>query len=145
MKEPVNLSICQPVSSTALKKGFTLLEVLVTVIVLSIGIVGVLSSYQALLSGLSSARDVIRADWMISDRLSFIESSLAQSSSVDASQYSGSFSGPGGFEGNVTVEGIKATPNGSNSLSEVNVTVWRKGSRSQYSVTTTMLQSKRER
>jgi len=126
-----------------MKKGFTLIEVLVTVIVLSVGIVGVLSAYQSLLSGLSSARDAIRADWIIRDRLAFIESSVAQSSTVDASQYSGSFSGSGGFEGNVTIDAIKSTPDGSNSLSEVNVTVWRKGSMSQYSVTTTVLQSKK--
>ncbi len=124
-----------------MKKGFTLIEVLVTVIILAIGIVGVLSSYQALLSGLSSARDAIRADWIIRDRLSFIESSLAQSGSVPATQYSGSFASSG-FEGNVTVDEIKSTPDGSNTLNEVNVTVWRKGSLSQYSVTTTVLQSK---
>ena len=51
------------------RSGFTLIEVLVAVAVLSIGVVVIIQGYQTALAGLGAAREMIRASLMAAEQV----------------------------------------------------------------------------
>lgn len=53
-------------------RGFTLLEVLVSVVILAFGMVAVLSALQSSLSALNETRDAVSAAFLLKDRLESI-------------------------------------------------------------------------
>jgi type II secretion system protein I len=121
--------------------GFTLVEVLVAVAVLSIGIVAVLQSLDGALLRLDAARDALTASLLVRERMT--EARLAASGS-------GSGLGAGGgthMESGRAYRWIQAVRQGPEALSgpdsagpirieEVTVTVWREGRARRYSAAT---------
>ncbi len=120
-----------------MSEGFTLIEVLVSVVILSTGIVLVLSAFETSLVALSEARDALRASALIEMRLAEIRSKAAIGGDVSSS--SGSFDSPyQAYMWRVVREstGIShADRRGTNTLVQVTVTVGREGSPTEYEAT----------
>jgi prepilin-type N-terminal cleavage/methylation domain-containing protein len=76
--------------------GFTLIEILVTLVILSTGIVVVLGALQGSVAALGESRDVLFSSFLIEERLAAIESDLATGGDAPVSE-SGAFESP--FDG----------------------------------------------
>jgi|GEM_PF-5606712 len=63
--------------------GFTLLEVLVTLVILSVGIVVVLQAFQTSIVALEAARDSLRMELLLKEYLAETEGAVRQSGSAE--------------------------------------------------------------
>jgi prepilin-type N-terminal cleavage/methylation domain-containing protein len=112
--------------------AFTLIEILVTLVILSTGIVVVLRAFESSVVALSESRDTLFGSMLAREKLVEIESSLAQGDSFPPDSN-------GWFEGAFekyrwAVESRRATATTEGEdrkaarLQEVQVTIWRDGS-----------------
>jgi len=123
--------------------AFTLIEVLVTVVVLSVGIVTVLRAFNGAVAALDASRTALVANRIIFERMDVVYDRLVESGDVDVSPSSGRVVLPEG----VFLWEIVSGPlerfdetglgeEGRQALHEVIVTVRRVGSADEYSVIT---------
>jgi type II secretion system protein I len=119
--------------------AFTLIEVLVSLVILSAGIVMVLRAFETSLVALAESRDSLRATMIIKERMAEYEiAALAGANAFQAAPMEGEscdWTAPGRmFEWRAQVTAESAADNsaaaggGSNSLNAVVVTVRRSGS-----------------
>ncbi len=57
--------------------GFTLIEILVTLVIVSFGLVAVLGAFQRSVTATAQARDVLRASQLIAERMAEIQAAVA--------------------------------------------------------------------
>jgi len=128
-------------SNTQRSTGFTLIEVLVAVVILSIGIVGVLHAYDASIVALGVARDRLWATSLIKDKLADAEAGILEQKDATGLSSDGWFGPPHeGFRWDVFV-GNEITFAGDQDdsigrLYEATVAVWRDGANRVYTVET---------
>ena len=119
--------------------AFTLIEVLVSVVILATGIVLILRAFETSLVALAEARDALRATALVHGKLAEIRSGAAVSGAADVSSR-GWFEAPyQNFSWIVERRstGIaKADRQGTNALEEVTVTVQRGESATAYTAAT---------
>jgi len=120
--------------------GFTLIEVLVSVVILSVGTVLVLRAFETYLAALDEARDGLRAAHLVQSRLTSLRAGQTGEEGPVDGDSSGSFDEPfDAYRWRVSQSptGLGAAdPHATNTLDEVAVTVWREGSRTEYTLAT---------
>lgn len=126
------------------RSAFTLIEVLVSIVILSTGLVMVLRAFETAVVALQESRDSLWASILIREKMDEFDLELASRRGKSPSSASGFFSGRyDGFQWERDVEtasdvdqatGTTATDQGE--LSDVAVTVWRKGSSRKYAART---------
>ena len=123
--------------------GFTLIEVLVAVVILSVGIVSVLRAFSTSLTALVESRTTLGACLAIRERLSDIQAAAGGEAGGSAvTSLGGPFRTDSGFVGVVRVVAIRdgrpASVRGrpAVALYEVTVTVWKEGSDERHSAST---------
>jgi type II secretion system protein I len=96
---------------TASSDAFTLIEVLVAVVVLSVGIVAVLQAFQNAVAALDASRERFTADRIIEDRIGDVREEAAASGGIRTGTRSGRSEEPGGrYAWTATVRLIKELP-----------------------------------
>ena len=110
--------------------AFTLIEVLITLVVLSTGIILVMRAFETSLVALCDSRDAVWATLLISEKLAEIEAG-----GPSAGRASGAFSRPyDDFRWERRV--LWADGDASNALYRVSVSVWRAGVSRKYAAVT---------
>jgi prepilin-type N-terminal cleavage/methylation domain-containing protein len=125
--------------SSGRQGAFTLIEVLVSMVILATGIVLVLRAFETSVVALAEARDALRATCLLESKLAGIRAEAAAGGGAGSAS-SGFFDEPY-REYAWTLESksagiIKADRQGTNKLEEVSVTVRRSGSSAAYGATT---------
>ena len=142
--EGTNRPAAEPARGAA---GFTLIEVLITVVILAVGIVSVLRAFEVSLAALGEARDSLRTDRVISSRIAAIEVAALREDRSTLSGGARRFS-EDGVSGVARVRQIDAGPAGPKgerrTLYEVTVTVLQSGGRGERSVTAYVAMVRRE-
>ncbi len=122
------------------RSGFTLVEVLVAVVILSTGIVSVLHAYNASLVALGVARDRLWSTALIKEKLTELEVAVADGDDPTGLSSKGWFEEPReAFRFDVSVEDCELPVGASEKvggLHEIRVTVWRDGEERTYQVVT---------
>jgi prepilin-type N-terminal cleavage/methylation domain-containing protein len=120
--------------------GFTLPEVLISVAILSTGIVVVLEAFNVSLSVLREARNVLRANMLIMEKMADIELSAMSKGALEAAAANGSFGDENNdYHWESKVTGISVSSGmgvDSGILDQIDLTVWRDGSSRRYSAST---------
>jgi prepilin-type N-terminal cleavage/methylation domain-containing protein len=107
--------------------GFSLIEVLVALVILSTGIVLVLRAFSTAITGLDEGRDVLRMQGLVRDVLDRTGAAVEGRGGSPA-QTSGRFAAPNqAFAWEVNVSPVPGTGNGTESLCRVSAGVWREG------------------
>lgn len=118
--------------------GFTLLEVLVTLAILSTGIVFILSALSASTVAMEEGRDAMRLGILARDLLDRTAAALAQPG-APLPQVSGRYAEPDeGCAWSLEVVSVPGTPTGSQALCRVSAAVWRESSGRRFAVETYM-------
>ena len=73
--------------------GFTLIEVLVAVMILSIGIIGVIRAYVTLMSGIEVSRFTVEASYLLKEKAVEVEEEAIENFGAPSMVKSGAFSG----------------------------------------------------
>jgi prepilin-type N-terminal cleavage/methylation domain-containing protein len=120
--------------------GFTLIEVLVSVVILAVGIVAVLEAFNVSLSLIGESRNVLRAHMLIMQKMAEIELSTIERPGRDPGSSWGTFDGANSdFSWESKVTEVFSAPFGVESagkLDQVAVTVWREAGQRKYSAAT---------
>ena len=128
----------EPVTSSG-RSAFTLIEVLVSMVILATGIVLILRSFETSVIALAEARDALRATSLLEEKLAEIRSQTAASRNLSFTSR-GSFDEPYqnySWSVNSRSSGIaRVGRQGTNALEELTVTVRREGSSVEYGATT---------
>ena len=120
--EPVNVA---PVTGV-MGAGFTLIEVLVTLVILSVGIVAVLGSFNVSITSAGAAREAMSAQWALEERLSEIRRTAVTARVDDVLALSGRFETVNGFQGLARMALQDSAPEGaSNVLVQVTLQAWK--------------------
>lgn len=117
--------------------GFTLVELLVSVAILSGGIVLVLQALDSCLVALDASRDSLLSVYLLDEKLAEVRAT-ALTAGMDGMDRSDDFEAP--FEEyewvlQKSAEPVAESPSGSNAVCEVSLTVQRRGSRRSSSAT----------
>jgi hypothetical protein len=113
------------------------------VVILGTAIVATMSAFNALLVSLRVSRDAMLADLLIHEKTAEVQLAvIADGQSAFSSRRR--FSGSDDFSGEVACREIQKSPDGSNVLDEVIVTVWHGDADRQYSASTLMSAAKQE-
>ena len=124
--------VCRPKDS-----GFTLIEILISLVIVSVGLVAILSAFQISLQALGGTRDALVANMLACEKFSELRGFVAGHPGSAPMASGGKYSHPFGayqWEEKVVLiplsprEGM--TPTGA--LYEVTVEVWRSGSAKRY-------------
>ncbi|MFC1452765.1 prepilin-type N-terminal cleavage/methylation domain-containing protein [Verrucomicrobiota bacterium] len=113
--------------------GFTLIEVLIALVILSTGIVLVLRAFDTSIVALSESRDELRSDMLIREKLASVRSGGRETLRA-AGGSRGSFDPP--YQQYLWETEVDADPQGRPGVSLVTVTVWRSGTGLRRSVAT---------
>jgi prepilin-type N-terminal cleavage/methylation domain-containing protein len=119
------------------RRGFTLVEVLVAVVVLSVGIVAVMRGFETALLALRGSADTLQASSIIAEKMSQVRAgSLSRDESDEGSSFAGDTSGTArGFSWKMDLDEVSMSGAGeedTNSVVKVTVTVSGRGSRRTY-------------
>ena len=123
--------------------GFTLIEVLISVVILGTAIVATMGAFNALLVSLRQSRDVMLADLLVHEKTAELQMAILSDGESAFSSHQ-RFLASDDFAGEVDCKSIQKSPDGSNTLAQVVVTVWHGGDVRQYSASTMMSASKKE-
>lgn len=120
--------------------GFTLIELLITLVILSVGIVGVLRAFESSLFALGYARDQLWADLLIKEKTAEIDTVFSDNRPLAEMPMTGQFEGMySDFNWDLELADIvpkNEEGQGTNKLSRIKLTVWRKGVDRQYTAST---------
>jgi hypothetical protein len=111
------------------------------VVILGTAIVATMAAFNALLVSLRVSRDVMLADLLIHERTAEMQLAVL-ADGQGAFSSSRRFSASDDFSGEVACRQIQRSPDGSNVLDEVVVTVWHGDAGRQYSASTLMTATK---
>lgn len=126
-----------PRRGLAAKAGFTLIEVLVTVVILSVGIVMVLRALDTSVLALGETRSSLMASMVIKERATRVRLAGLRGGKSSLNAEEGRFTdAQGGFSGDLRLELIDTSMDGSNTLYQVKIEVWRAERDRRYSATT---------
>ena len=104
-------------------RGVTLVEVLLAVVILSVGLVGVLRAYAASIGALEISREMVTTVGLLKEKMADVEQAMIEQGGVSAGSSSGQFEGE--FEGyNWAWE---ATTGAQDGLCELDLTVFPPG------------------
>jgi type II secretion system protein I len=134
---------CQ--SGRSIPNAFTLIEVLISLVILSTGIVLVLRAFGTSLSALRQSRDAMLANMFIGETISDTRLKALERGEVGSTVDTVEIRGPDNFAGELRIMQVQVSPDGSNTLNRVLVTVWRDRAGPQYSASTFITASKREK
>ncbi len=109
-------------------KGFTLVEVLVATVILTVGIVGVLGAYITSLNALQAGQESMEAVCVLKEKMAGVEQQVLEDKGISLGTSSGEFDG---FEWNIEV-----TPGPEKVLNKVTVAVSPKEGRRKFSLVT---------
>jgi len=123
--------------------AFTLIEVLISLVILSTGIVVVLRAFGLSLSALRESRDAMLANMFIRETISDTRLSALANGTIDSSSDMVAINGPDNLEGELRIKQLQVSPDGSNTLNRVLVTVWRDRNGPQFSASTLIVASKK--
>jgi len=146
----VKKTINNPVSNAAglSRCGFTLPEVLIAVVILATGIVAVLQAFSVSLSVLGESRNLLKANMLIMEKMADMEVSAITRGEVEDGSTSGSFNGENSsFRWDIKVDRVSggvAAGAGSNTLNQIDITVWRDGSQRRYTASTYLVTEKKQ-
>lgn len=124
--------------------GFTLIEVLITLVILSTGIILVLRAFEISLFALGESRDSLWANMLIREKMTDVQTSALENEGVAPMSSTGGFYGRyRDFRWDLQISRIQVLPDSPGggedepgSLNRVIITVWRKGSGRRYSIAT---------
>ena len=120
--------------------GFTLIEVLISVVILATGIVVVLQAFNVSLVVLGESRNVMKANMLIMEKMAEIELSALRNGEIDAETSRGTFGEESGdycWESKVTsLSGSGNSVLDGGKLNQIDITVWRERSTRRYSAST---------
>jgi len=119
-------------SQTFSCKGFTLVEIMLTVTILSIGLIGILRAYAASLNALDAAQESIESSCLLKDKMAEIELKEKEDNGLPEEISHGRFGG--GFDNYQWELDIHSLPGVK--LNEATVTVYRDGHTRRYSLVT---------
>jgi len=120
--------------------GFTLVEILVTLVILSVGIIVVLRAFDTSLFALAESRDCMCAAMLIREKMAELETRLREDGALSGER-SGTFDGHyGDYQWETRQQDDTPPESGSatNRLSRITTAVWRSGSSRKYSAATYM-------
>ena len=120
-------------SETGSNKGFTLVEVLLAVSILSIGIVGVLRGYATSINALGIAQESANAVCLLKEKMLEIEQIALEQKGIETGRSSGEFKDDGQEGYSWTLE---SKPAAIADLNEVIITVSHKESPRKFSLVT---------
>ena len=127
-----------PVDSSKVQNAFTLIEVLVSMVILATGIVLILRAFETSVIALGEARDALRATSLLEAKLAEIRADTAAGGGTRSSR--GSFDAPyNDYSWTVKSKSTgmtRADRRGTNALEEVSVAVRRNGSMATYTAAT---------
>ncbi len=124
--------------------GFSLIEVLIAVVILSTGMVVVLEGMHTAIGALDSAVDKTRASFLARAQFDVVRQAALTSDDISDLSSTGEFEDPyAHYRWEMNVEQVRSTSDGgavsekeSGKLYEVDVTVWRFGSKREYRAAT---------
>ena len=123
-----------------LHAGFTLIEVLVTIVILSVCLISILSVFERHLMALGASRECLWSGLLINEKMAEMDGYARERDESKLAFSRGSFSGPyAGFRWETDVSNVPLpSEHGEHpySLKEVTVTVWRESTDNKYSATT---------
>lgn len=114
------------------RSGFTLVELLVSLVILSTGIVVVLEAFQTSLVALAESRDALLSDILTREQLTLVELDLLESPGAAPTSSRGSFDGRySDFNWSVmaTKSSFPHSDDDEGMIYFVEVAVWREGSK----------------
>jgi hypothetical protein len=117
--------------------------VLISLVILSTGVVLVLRAFGTSLSALHESRDAMLGNLLIRETISGVRLKALENGSI-ASSDKEEISGPDALACELQIKGMLVSPDRSNTLNRVVVTVWRDRDSAQYSASTFVVASKRE-
>ncbi len=121
-------------------RGFTLPEVLIAVVILSVGIISVLEAFNVSMATLGAARDALRANMLIIERMAGLELSAIETGKLEEDYSAGAFDGDDVsymWDKKVTdISSVSVPGLDTAMLNQVDMAVWREGTSRRYSVST---------
>ncbi len=114
------------------KSGFTLIEAMLTVVVLAVGLIGILRAYQTSLSALGAGQENIAAFCLLGEKMSEVEQQAKEEKGLSAGTSRGEFKDT--FENYEWEMEIKSGPIAD--LNEAVLTVYYKDHPRRYSLAT---------
>lgn len=123
------------------RSAFTLVEVLVSLAILSTVLVVVLLSFQSSLTLLGACQDTVVSSLLMREKIGEVEVALL---TKGKSAGDTSFDAMDGYAGDVKIEPLQSTPLRSNTVYEVQVTVRREVSGTTHSLVTQLMGGKPE-
>jgi len=131
-------------SPSPARSGFTLIEVLVTLVILSVGLVMVLRALDTSVVALDEARYAVVAERTIREKMSEVESLAGEGGTFALQSAGGRFATDDGFVGEMMVEGVEGSVNAGGKrgtegqLFRVTVALERKVFKTRYAASTYM-------
>ena len=114
------------------KQGVTLIEVLLAVVILSVGIVGVLRAYATSIGALEISRDTVNTIELLKGKMADLEQGMIEQGGISAGSASGQFTG----EFKDYNWAWEATTSAQNGLCELALSVARTDGTRQFSLVT---------
>jgi len=120
--------------------GFSLIEVLVALVILSTGIVLVLRAFSTAVTGLDEGRDVLRMQALLRDTLDRVTASIEGPGGL-AGQSSGRFAPPNqAYAWQAEAGSVSGGGDRTGTLYRVTAAVWREGTARRYAAETYVYQ-----
>ena len=115
-----------------LKKGFTLIELMLAITILSVGMVGVLRAYSVSVSALEAGQESIEAVYLLKEKMAQVEKDASEEGGIPPGRWDGEFDNE--FE-EFTWE-LTVRPGPTRGLNESILTVSRKENSKRFSLVT---------
>jgi prepilin-type N-terminal cleavage/methylation domain-containing protein len=122
--------------------AFTLIEVLISLVILSTGIVLVLRAFNTSLFALRESRNALIANILIRDKIEQARLAAFERGDAGLDSQEGNFGTIENFEGEMRVDRLQTSWDGSNTLNKVSVVVSKDDAHTEYGVATYITTSK---